>query len=885
MRQLRAWFVRLGGFFRRNRSERELVLELESHLQMHIEDNARAGMSAQEARRNALIKLGGLEQTREKYRERRSLPLLDTFAQDFRYGARLLLKNPGFAVIAVLTVALGVGANAAIFSVVHAVLLKPLPYPESDRLVMVWERVSLPNYQNDENNPSPGNFSDWKSQNTVFENIGVYRNRSFNLTGAGEPVRVEGEQVSAGLFSVLQTNAALGRVFTTEDDQPGGRHIIVLSDGLWKSRFGSNAQILGKTILLDGEGYSVVGVMPPDFHFPDPDDQLWVPIALTPQDLANHGSHNLLVTARLKRNVTQPQAQEELNRIAQRLTELYPDTNTGVQVNVVALREEIAGPVRPVLVALFGAVGFVLLIVCANVASLLLGRASARHREIGIRVALGAGRTRILRQLLTESSLLALLGCAFGLLFARWGILALKLLSPPHIPRMDEIQINNPVLVFSVAISLLAAFIFGVLPALQVTRDDVNDSLNEGARESAGAARLSARNLLVILETALGVVVVIGAGLLLRSFLILERVPLGFQTQGVLTFRVIPRGERYSQLAKRTAFYQQAVERIEALPGVRSAAAVSFIPLTNVRGSKGFSIEGGVPPAAGEIPMAGYDAVTPGYFESLQIPLHSGRDFSWRDTPQAQRVVVINEAMSRTYWPGEDPLGKRIKLGAPDDPLPWWTIAAVVGDIREFDVLTAPRPTLYLPVSQADDSNYVLRDWVVRASGDPLTIASSIRAAMREVDPDLPVSRLRSLEQVRNISVAPQRFNLSLFGLFAALALVLAAVGIYGVMAYSVAQRTREIGIRMALGAQRRDVVKLVLGQGVRHVALGVFLGLAGAFALTRLMSSLLYGVRPTDPITFAGVTLILAGVALLACYLPARKAMRVDPMVALRYE
>ncbi len=885
MRRLRGWLLRLGGLFRRARQERDLAAEMESHLQMHVEDNLRAGLSAEEAHRQALIKLGGIEQTKENYRDRRGLPFLETLFQDLRFAGRLLLKNAGFTAVAVLTVALGVGANAGIFSVVHAVLLKPLPYPESDRLVMVWEKVSLPNYENDQNEPSPGNFADWRSQNSVFDNLGAYRNRSFNLTGAGGPVRVEGEQVSASLFSVLKVNAALGRVFTAGDDQPSGRHVVVMSDGLWKSRFGSNAQILGKTILLDGESYIVVGIMPPNFHFPDPDDQLWVPIALTPQDLANHGSHYLLVTARLKPNVTLAQAQGELNRIAQHLTELYPDTNTGVQANIVALREEIAGPVRPALVALFGAVGFILLIVCANVASLLLGRASARHREIGIRIALGAGRIRILRQLLTESALLALLGCVFGLLFARWGILGLKLLSPPHIPRMDEIQIDTSVLVFSLAISLLSAFIFGVLPALQATRANVNDSLKEGARESAGGARLRTRNLLVILETALGVVVVIGAGLLLRSFLILERAPLGFQPQRVLTFRVIPRGERYLQLAGRTAFYRQAIERIEALPGVKSAAAVSFIPLTFARSSKGFSIEGHVPPAAGEIPVAAYDAVTPGYFQSLQIPLQSGRDFSWRDTPQAQRVVIINKAMAQTYWPGEDPLGKRIKFGTPDDPFPRWTIAGVVGDIREFDVLTPPRPTVYLPVSQADDSNYVLRDWVVRASVDPLTIASSIRSAMREVDPDLPVSRLRSLEQVRNISVAPQRFNLSLFGLFAALALLLAAVGIYGVTAYSVAQRTREIGIRVAMGAQRGDVVRLVLAQGARHAALGIFLGLAGAFALTRLMERLLYGVRPTDPVTFAGVTLILTGVALLACYLPARRAMRVDPIIALRYE
>ncbi|PYU65539.1 MAG: hypothetical protein DMG49_23995 [Acidobacteria bacterium] len=885
MRRVRGWLLRLGGLFRRERREKDLATEIESHLQMHIQDHLRAGMSAEEARRQALIKLGGIEQTKEIYRQRRGLPVLETLFQDLRFAGRMLLKNPGFTAVVVLTIALGVGANAAIFSVVHAVLLKPLPYPESDRLVMVWEKVSLPNYQNDQNEPSPGNFADWRSQNSVFENLGAYRNRSFNLTGAGEPVRVEAEQVSAGLFSVLKVNAALGRVFTAEDDQPAGRHVVVMSDGLWKSRFGSNAKILSKTILLDGESYNVVGVMPPDFHFPDRNDQLWVPIAMTSQDLANHGSHFLLVTARLKRNVTLAQAQGDLNRLAQHLTELYPDTNTGVQAKVIALREEIAGPMRPVLVALFGAVGFVLLIVCANVASLLLGRASARHREIGIRIALGAGRIRILRQLLTESALLALLGCVFGLLFARWGILTLKLLNPPHIPRMDEIHIDTSVLFFSLAISVLAGFIFGVLPALQATRDNINDSLKEGARESAGGASLRTRNLLVILETALGVVVVIGAGLLLRSFLILERVPLGFQPRSVLTFRIIPRGERYSQLAGRTAFYQQAMERIEALPGVKSAAAVSFIPLTFARSSKGFSIEGRVAPAAGEIPMAAYDAVTPGYFGSLQISLQSGRDFSWGDTPQAQRVVIINKTMARTYWSGEDPLGKRIKFGTPDDPFPWWTIAGVVGDIREYDVLTAPRPTVYLPVSQADDSNYLLRDWVVRTNGDPLTIASSIPAAMRQVDPDLPVSRLRSLEQLRNISVAPQRFSLSLFGLFAALALVLAAVGIYGVMTYSVAQQTREIGIRIAMGARRGDVVKLVLGEGLRHAALGVILGLAGAFALTRLMERLLYGVRPTDPITFACVTLLLAGVALLACYLPARRAMRVDPIIALRHE
>jgi putative ABC transport system permease protein len=858
--------------------------ELHFHLESFADDLIRTGIPREEAFRRAKIQFGGLELTKEHCRDARRANIVESLLQDLRFGVRTLRKSPAFTAIAILTLALGIGANTAIFSVVHAVLLKPLPFPDSDRLVQVWEKVSLPNYQNDQNNPSPGNFADWKTQSTAFEDVGAYRNRSFNLTGSGEPLRVEGEQISASLFSLLKVHATLGRIFTAEDDQPAGRHVVVISSGLWKSRFASDATILGKSILLDGESYSIIGVMAQNFHFPDPDDQLWVPLALTPQDLANHGSHYLLVVARLKRGVPLEHAQAELQGIAQHLTQLYPDSNTGVQTNVVGLREEIIGPVRAVLLALFAALGLVLLIACANLSNLLLGRASARYREIGIRMALGAGRIRILRQLLTENALLVLFGCALGLLFAHWGLLALKLLSPPHIPRMDEIHLDSSVLLFSLGISVCAGVLFGVLPAVQATHDNVNQSLKEGARESSAGARLRTRSLLVVLETALGVIVVIAAGLLLRSFLLLESVPLGFQPQSVLTFRVIPRGEKYSQRAGRTAFYQQAIERIAALPGVKSAAAVSFIPLTFARSSKGFSIEGRVPPAPGQIPMAGFDVVTPSYFESLGIPLRSGRDFSWRDTPQGQRVVTINEAMARAYWSGQDPLGHRIKLGTSENnSVPWLTVVGIVGDIRDFDVLTAPRPTLYLPVSQADDATYILRDWVVRTSGNPLALASSLRAAMRQVDRDLPVSRVQTLEQLWGISIAPQRFNLWLFGSFAALALILAAIGIYGVMAYNVAQRTREIGIRMAMGARRSDVLRLVLTQSILPAAAGVFLGLSIALALTRLMASLLFGLTATDPATFAAVALLLILVALAATYMPARRATQVDPLVALR--
>jgi putative ABC transport system permease protein len=877
---------RLLSLFRRHKLDRDLDDELSAHLELAVEENLQRGLSPAEARRQALIRFGGTQQAKEQHRDARALPFFETLLQDLRFALRMLRKSPGFTAVAVLTLALGIGANSAIFSVVYAVLLKSLPYPQAHRLVMVYENVYLPNYQNDRNEVSPGNFSDWTRQNTVFESMAAYRNRSFNLTGIGEPLRIEGELVSASFFATLRVDPTLGRGFTTEEDRPGASHVVVMSDGLWKSHFGSDAQILGKNIFLDGESYAVVGVAPPGFHFPDLDDQLWVPIALPPAERENRGSHYLEVFARLRSDATLKQAQAEMSVMARHLTELYPNSNTGQTVNVVSLQEDLAGPVRPTLLVLWGAVGLVLLIVCANVANLLLARASARQREIAVRLALGASRSRLFRQLLTESTIFALLGCAFGLLLARWGVGVLKLLATSHLPRTDEFTLNTTVLVFSATIAIFAGLISGLAPALQTVRGNVQDTLKSGSRESAAGSPLRLRNLLVVVEMGLGVVVVIGAGLLLRSFLQIEHVPLGFEPQGVLTFRAIPRGEKYSQPSQRTAFYQQAIERMDALPGVKSAAAVTFIPLTFVRGSKGFTIEGRAPTAPGQIPMAGYDVVTPGYFATMRIPLREGRDFSWSDTPQTQPVVIINEAMARTYWPQEDPLGKRIRQGSLDDKqLPWLTIAGVVGDIREFDPLTPARPTMYFPIAQFPHSGGLLRDWVVRAAGDPLPVASSVRSAVWNVDKDMPVTKVRTMEEVRSLSIASQRLNLLLFALFAALALVLATVGIYGVMAYSVAQRTREIGIRIALGARSNNVLGLVLAQGFRLAALGLFLGLMAAFVLTRLMASMIYGISSTDAATFVTVVLLLASVALAACYIPARRAMHVDPMVALRYE
>ena len=873
-------------FWRRTQQQAQHEQEIQSHLQLATSDRMERGESAQRAQQAARREFGNISLIQQVTRDQWGWRWLEELLHDLRYGARMLRKNPGFTFTAVLTLALGIGANTAIFSVVYTVLMKNLPYPQSDRLVMVYEDARLPNYQNERNEPSPGNFSDWAKQNTIFENTAAYRNRSWNLTSEGKPIRVEGEQVTSEFFATLRIHPSLGRDFATEEDRPGNSHVVVISDSLWQSRFGSDLQVLGQKIRLDGESHTVVGVMAPGFHFPDPDDQLWVPMGMSSAELNNRGSHFLLVLARLHSGITPTRAQAQLNLLAKHLTELYPATNTGQTVNVVSLHDDIAGPVRPALLVLMFAAGLILLIVCANVANLLLARASVRQREIGVRLALGASQSRIARQLLTESVLLALLGCSFGLLLARWCVAALKLFAASNLPRAEEFNLNGPVLIFSVALSILAGIAFGVGPALQAPRGSVHETLKSGARESPAGSRLRLRSLLVILETALGAVVVIGAGLLLRSFLRIEQAPLGFEPQGVLTFRVIPRGERYAQLAQRVAFYQQVLQRIEAQPGVESAAAVSFIPLTLARGSKGFTIEGRAPTAPEQIPMAGYDIVTPGYFTTMRIHLLQGRDFSWSDAPQSQPVVMINEAMAKTYWPNQDPLGKHLRQGGPGDhEFPWLTIIGIVADVREFDPVTAPRPTMYFPVAQFADPAAILRDWVVRTKDDPRPLASNVRVAVWDVDKDLPITRIRTMEEVRSLSVLSPRLNLLLFGLFAALALVLASVGIYGVTAYAVSQRTREIGIRIALGAGRNDVLRLVVGHAARLALFGVLLGLLAAFPLTRLMTSMMYGVNSADPLTFLGVAFLLAFVALAACYIPARRAMRVDPIVALRYE
>ena len=882
----------------RRRMLEDLDQDIRDHVEQETQDNIERGMSAEAARHAALRKFGNVARIKEDTREVWSVVWLEQLWQDVRYAARMLRKSPGFTAVAVLTLALGIGANTAVFSVVQAVILEPLPYPQSNRLVMVMERVHLRTYQNDQNDPSPGNFADWRAQNSVFEGMAAIQDRSFNLTGSGEPVRIEGEAVSAGLFSLLQVHTALGRTFTSDEDVYGGPHVVVMGYGLWAEHFGADPQILEKSILLDGVSYRVIGVMDRSFRLPDPanfqapeEDQLWVPIGLSPADLSNHGSHYLQgALARLKPQMTLGQAQAQMDGIAQRLTREHPDTNQGVGINVVPLREHLVGNVEPQLWFLLGSVSLVLLIVCANVANLLLVRASTRGREFALRMALGARRIRILRQLITESVLLALLGGLAGVLVASGGLRALlrvpalQTVGPSGLPHFGEISVGAPVLAFSLAISVLAGFVFGITSAWQVMRINLQDSLKASARESDSPSRLSLREVLVIAETALGVIVVVGAALLLRSFLLLQQTPLGFDVNGLLTLRVIPRSTQYSEPWQRSLFYQEALAKIEGMPGVKSAGAVSFLPLTSFQASKGFSLEGQLALTSGELPMARYDVVSPAYFQTISVPVLQGRDFSWADTPDTLPVIVVNEAMARTYWPNRDPVGKRIKEGRPDEALPWLTVVGVVGNFHDFDVARPPRPTIFFPVSQASGTA-LLRDWVVRTGGNPLAVASSVRDAIWSVNKDLPVSRVQLMEQVRSSSVAQQQFTLLLLSLFAGLAMVLAGVGLYGVTAYATARRTREIGIRMALGAQRSDVMRLVLSRGAAIGFAGVGIGIVAALLLTRLMAALLYGVGATDPFTFAGVTILLAVEMLAACYIPARRAMRTDPMVAVRCE
>jgi putative ABC transport system permease protein len=799
---------------------------------------------------------------------------MENLLKDIRYGLRTLRKSPGFTVIAVIALALGIGANTAIFSVVNAVLLRPLPFEKADQLVLVWEK--RPQLGRMRNVASPPDFYDWKAQNQVFDGMAAFTGSGFNLSSGTEPERIQGASVSPELFAVLRSQPRLGRAFETDEDKPGHNKVVILSHGLWQRRFGAEPGLIGQTILMNDQSYAVIGIMPPDFYFPNRSSEVWVPLTLAPEDLNNRGGHNLNVIARLKDGIKLGQAQTEMSTIAARLEQQY-QVNTGHGVNVFSLYDEVVTGVRPALLVLLGAVAFVLLIACANVANLLMAKAAARQKELAIRTAMGASRLRIVRQLLTESVLLAIGGGIIGALLALWGLDLLLAVGADTIPRAKEIRLDSTVLGFTLLISLATGIIFGLVPALQASKPDLNESLKEGGRNASSRGN-HVRSLFVIAEVAICLVLLIGAGLMIKSFGRLLNVPTGFNPEKVLAVNVALSGSRYKEDQQITAFYQQVLERAASVPGVQSAAAVAALPLAGGFGSRYFRVEGRPPQPAGQGFNANVNVATPGYFQTMNIPLIAGRDFDARDVVKAPDVTIINQEMARRYWPDEDPLGKRLAIG--DGP--WRTVIGVVGDVKQSGLDVETRPEMFWPYYQQNLSFATL---VVRTAGDPEAMTASVRGAMQEVDGSLPLYNIKSVENIISESVAPRRLNMLLLGTFAGLALVLAAVGLYGVMSYAVTQRTREIGIRMALGASSSNVLRLVVGQGLILTLVGVAIGLTASFFLTRLLATLLFGVSATDPLTFALISLLLVGVSTLASYIPARRAMKVDPMVALRYE
>jgi len=881
---MRAWnrFVSwLRAVTQRSRMEGEMDAELRFHIETFAEDLVRSGVPREEALRRARIEFGGIERAKEECRETRGVNHLEALAQDVRYGLRMLRKNPGFTAIAVFTLALGIGANTAIFSLINTVLLRPLSYKNADQLVTVWGYNRTRGFTT--NLVSPLDFADWRSQNHVFEGMGASTDVTYTLTGTGEPALLIAYSFSSEYFHVLGVAPLLGRTFLPEEEEPGKNHVVVLSYSFWQNRFGRNPGIVGQGITLDGAPYTVVGVMPAGFKYP-PRTELWTPLTAIPE-AANHRDYRYLrVMARLKPGVTLQQAQTEMNTIAARLALAYPKTNKDEDLtNLIGLREIISGDIRPALLVLLSAVSFVLLIACANVANLLLSRAAGRRREVAVRAALGASRARLVRQFLTESMLLGLLGGAFGVSLASLCTRAMVTMFPPtifnlNIPHVEQIPIDGWVLGFAAAVSLITGAVFGLVPALQAGAN-TNGSMKETSRGQAGGARGSRfRSALVVAELALSLILLTAAGLTLRSFVYLLRGNLGFNPEHVLTMRVLPPSSKYKTGAQLIEFSNRAVEQIQSIPGVKAAGTVTFLPLSGWQGSRSVALEGQAIPQ-NQRPMALWSSVTPDYFRAMGIPLLEGRFFGERDNQDAPGVAIISKSLARKIAPNADLLGKRTNVDGVKGAV---EIVGVVGDVHHLGITLEMTSEIYLPFAQAPPP---ILCFAIRTEEDPYGVAKAAERAIWNVDKNQAIAFVMSMSQLAAESLAPQRVMMLMLGAFGGMALLMAAIGLYGVIANSVAQRTHEIGVRMSLGARPGDVLKLVLGQGLGLVLIGVGIGLGGAFVLMRFVSSLLYGIRPTDPVTMGGAALVLAAVALLASYVPARRAMRVDPMVALRYE
>ena len=804
--------------------------------------------------------------------------------KDIRYSIRVLLRNRAFTVTALLTLALGIGFNTAIFSVVDSVLLRPLPLKDPDRVVSIWEHSLRAGV--DRNEMAPANFVDLRNQNQVFEGVGAFGEMSLNLTGVGEPERLDGRLVTANVFALLGVDPALGRTFAPEEDQVGQHRVVVLSDALWRRRFNSDRSIVGSSITLNAELYTVVGVMPSNFFFPEREGELWTPWAMEPEEAAGRGDHYVRVVARLKPGVTMERANGEVEAIAARLSNEYPRTNEGLGFLVSSFHQDYVGNLRTPILILFAAVGLVLLIACANVANLLLAQATSRRREIAIRAALGASRLAIIRQLLVQSLLLAGAGGVLGVFGAIWGVQWLSKLVPESLSKLQSVSVDARVFVFTLGVTVLTALVFGAVPAFHASRSKPGETLSDVGRDvGGGMSGRYVRRVLVVAEVALAVVLLVGAGLLIRSFQRLRQVDPGFRSDNLLTMRMVLPGSKYSKPEQRRAFYDELLRRVDELPGVESAGVITFLPLSFSGMNFSFSVEGRSAPGDMELPLAVYRVVNPDYFRTMTIPLQRGRVFDSRDTSDAPPVIVVNRKLAEQFWPGEDPTGKRLKIGPVDSSNPWATVAGVVGDVRQGGLYGEQDLAIYVPYAQERRGFVAPRDLIVRTTGNPASLAGAVREAVWAVDKDQPISNVRTMDHVLAASVSRERFQTLLLALFATLALVLACVGLYGVISYAVVQRTHEIGVRMALGAQAGDVLRLVINQGMLLTLIGLVIGIAGAFAVTRVMTEMLYGVTATDPLTFAGVPIVLGVIALLACYIPARRATKVDPLVALRYE
>ncbi|HKF51702.1 MAG TPA: ABC transporter permease [Candidatus Acidoferrales bacterium] len=891
MRWLTKIALRLRSLFRRNTADAELSSELRFHLERQIATNISAGMPPAEARRAALTEFGGVEELKEECRDMRKINWLQDLAQDVRYGLRTLRKSPGFTAVAVLTLALGIGANTAIFSVVDAVLLKPLPYEESSRLVVVWEHTSKE--ASKPNVVAPRNFLDWQAQNHVFQDMAYLADSRSNLTGIGQPRQIAEEDVSANFFDILGAKLALGHGFTAANGVKGNDDVVVLSYGLWRDQFASDPAVVGKAIELNGTKCAILGVASHDFDsfFPrgsltGTHPQLWTPFVF-PQSFYSHTNVGrfLTVIARLKSGVTLPQAQAQMHVLASALSQKFPDYDANWGVSVVPIREEISGSIRPALLILLGAVGFVLLIACANVASLQLSRAAGRTREIAVRTALGASRWRVARQLLTESFLLAAVGGGLGIFVALWGVNVLLQASPQNLLDLSRVSVDPRILVFAMFVTLLAACLFGFLPSYISTHSQIASALQESTRGASASRHSRAiRNVFVVGEIALALILLAGSGLLIQSFIRLIRVDPGFDADHLLSFKLSLPTKKYKDDAARMAFFTTLFDKVKQIPGVRSVSDENLPPFSL------FSAEG----VATDVILPGQESlpesqrpdtavrvIGPGYFRTMEIPVVAGRTFSPAELAAEKHVVIINNTFAQKYFAGANPVGQKITIDMKDTNVPS-EIIGIVGDVHGADLSAKPWATVYWPYPElAYDSMTVL----IRTGTAPLSIVPTIREIVAGMDREEPIANIATMDQLITDSVARSRFMMFLLGVFAALALILASIGIYGVMSYAVSQRTNEIGIRMALGAQRRDILRLVLGHGSRLALTGVAIGIGTALLLTRLIVSLLFSVSATDPATFSAVAVLLILVALAACYIPARRAMKVDPMVALRYE